>query len=96
MLRQFDVKYFMISVDTLEDNTKFAEMHEADFPILANPEKDVARAYGVLGRLGFANRWTFYIGPDGRILDIDKAVKTATSGEDMVAKLTALGVKKRM
>jgi len=55
----------------------------------------VAEAYGVLGRLAFASRWTFYIGPDGKILDIDKAVKTATSGEDMVAKLTALGVKKR-
>ena len=38
----------------------------------------------------------FYIGPDGRILDIDKSVKAATAGEDMVAKLTALGVKKRM
>jgi len=96
MLRQFDVKYFMISVDTLEDNTKFAQMHEADFPILANPDKKVAEAYGVLGRLGFASRWTFYIGPDGRILDIDKSVKAATSGEDMVAKLTTLGVKKRM
>ena len=96
MLRQFDVKYFMISVDTLEDNTKFAQMHEADFPILANPDKKVAEAYGVLGRTGFAGRWTFYVGPDGKLLEIDKAVKAATSGEDMVAKLTALGVKKRM
>jgi peroxiredoxin Q/BCP len=86
----------MISVDSLEDNTKFAQMHEADFPILANPDKTVGEAYGVLGRMGFANRWTFYIGPDGKILDIDKAVKPATSGEDMVAKLTALGVKKPM
>jgi len=86
----------MISVDTLEDNTKFAQMHEADFPILANPDKTVAKAYGVLGRLGFPNRWTFYIGPDGRILEIDTSVKAATAGEDMVARLTALGVKKRM
>ena len=85
----------MISVDTLDDNTKFAQMHEADFPILANPEKNVAEAYGVLGTSGMARRWTFYIGPDGKILDIDKAVKPATSGEDMVAKLGALGVKKR-
>jgi peroxiredoxin Q/BCP len=86
------VKYFMVSVDTLEDNTEFARMHEADFPILADPGKTVAQAYGVLGRLGLASRWTFYIGPDGRILEIDKAVRPATSGEDMVAKLTALGV----
>ena len=93
MLSRFDVKYFMISVDTLEDNTRFAAMHEADFPILANPDKTVAETYGVLGRTGFANRWTLYIGPDGRILDIDRSVKTATAGEDMVTKLTALGVK---
>jgi peroxiredoxin Q/BCP len=83
-------------VDSLEDNTKFAQMHEADFPILADPGKTVAKSYGVLGRLGVASRWTFYIGPDGRILDIDKAVKPATSGADMAEKLAVLGVRKRM
>jgi len=44
---------------------------------------------------GFASRWTFYIGPDGKILDIDKKVSVKTAGEDMVAKLAALGVKKK-
>lgn len=85
----------MISVDTLDDNTKFARMHEADFPILANPDKAVAEAYGVLTPSGFARRWTFYIAPGGRILEIDKAVHPATAGEDMVKQLEALGVKKR-
>lgn len=86
----------MISVDDAETNRKFAMEHGADFPILSDPEKKVAEAYGVLmpGR-GFASRWTFYIGPDGKILDIDKQVKAASAGEDMVARLTALGVKKR-
>ena len=45
--------------------------------------------------MGYARRWTFYIGPDGRILDIDKTPNTATAGQVMVAKLDALGVKKR-
>lgn len=86
----------MASVDTLEDNTKFAQMHEADFPILADPERTVARAYGVIpeGR-DFAARWTFYIGPDGKILFIDKAVRAAEAGAGIVATLTELGVKKR-
>ncbi len=86
----------MVSVDDPETNKKFAEAHGADFPILSDPDKQVAEAYGVLapGR-GVASRWTFYIGPDGRILDIDKQVKPATAGADMVARLTALGVKKR-
>ena len=42
-----------------------------------------------------ANRWTFYIGKDGKIQHIDKAVKPATSAEDMAAKLGELGTAKR-
>ena len=41
---------------------------------------------------GFANRWTFYIGKDGKISAIDKTVKPATSAEDMAAKLKELKV----
>ena len=42
-----------------------------------------------------AYRWTFYIGPDGKILFIDKAVSTATAGADIAKKLGELGVKTR-
>lgn len=85
----------MISVDNLADNTKFAQMHEADYPILADPTKEVATKYGVLAPAGFARRWTFYIAPDGKILHIDNAVKAASSGPDMVAKLGELKIDKR-
>ena len=44
---------------------------------------------------GVASRWTFYIGVDGKILHIDKSVKPATSGPDMVAKLGELGIAKK-
>ena len=86
----------MTSVDTLEDNTKFAEMHGADFPILADPTRQTARAYGVIpeGR-DFASRWTFYIGPDGKILYIDKQVSPSTHGKAVAAKLAELGVPRR-
>jgi peroxiredoxin Q/BCP len=88
----------MISVDTLDDNTAFAKKENADFPILADPTKETARKYGVLGdfsrfNLGeVANRWTVYIGPDGKILDVDRKVRPGTSGEDLVAHLKALNV----
>jgi thioredoxin-dependent peroxiredoxin len=85
----------MISVDDAETNRKFAAEHEADFPILSDPGKKVAEAYGVLMAVGVASRQTFYIGPDGKILDIDKKVSAKTAGEDLAAKLEALGVKKR-
>jgi peroxiredoxin Q/BCP len=91
-IRQFDVAYFMASVDPIEKNTDFAKSEKADFPLLSDPNKEVATAYGVLNARGVASRWTFYIGRDGRILAIDKAVRVDTSAEDMVAKLGELNV----
>jgi peroxiredoxin Q/BCP len=93
-IRQYDVAYFMASVDPIEKNTDFAKAQEADFPLLSDPTKEVATAYGVLNARGTANRWTFYIGKDGRILAIDKTIKVETSAEDMVAKLGELNVAK--
>ena len=87
--------YFAASVDDAETNKKFAEELQADYPILSDPEKKTAAAYGVLGASGFAARRTFYIGPDGKILDIDSAVSVKTAGEDIAKKLAALGVAKK-
>jgi len=93
-IRAYDVAYFMASVDPIEKNTDFAKAQEADFPLLSDPTKEVATAYGVLNAKGMATRWTFYIGRDGKILAIDKAIKVETSAEDMVAKLGELNVAK--
>jgi peroxiredoxin Q/BCP len=92
MIRKYNVAYFMASVDPVADNKGFGEMHKADFPLLSDPTKETATAYGVLSPRGMANRWTFYIGKDGRILAIDKNIKVATSAEDMAAKLGELNV----
>jgi len=83
----------MASVDTPETNRKFAEQEGADFPMLSDPGKAVARAYGVVtDQRPLAARWTFYIGPDGRILYIDKQVSPAEAGADLAAHLKQLGV----
>lgn len=95
VLKQFDVAYFMASVDAPDRNKAFAEEHKADFPLLSDPEKQVATAYGVLSPRGTAMRWTFYIDPDGKILHIEKKVNAATAGPDLAAKLTELGIKKK-
>lgn len=97
LIKKYDVTYFMASVDPLEGekgNKAFAEAHDADFPLLSDPTKETARAYGVLNDRGVANRWTFYIGKDGRIAYIDKDVNAhlATSAEFMAAKLGELKV----
>ena len=85
--------YFAASVDDAETNKKFAEHVEADYPILSDPDKKAATAYGVVNaERQFAARWTFYIGPDGKILAIDTKVSPKTAGEDVVKKLEELKV----
>ena len=97
-IRAYDVAYFMASTDAVDGekgNKAFAESEKADFPILSDPNKEAANAYGVVHpERGFAMRWTFYIDRDGKIAVIDKAVKPPTSAEDMVAKLDELKVAK--
>jgi peroxiredoxin Q/BCP len=95
-LRKFAAAYFTASVDTAEKNRKFAESVAADYPILSDPQGEVARAYGVTSAVRpVAQRWTFYVGTDGKILFIDKAVKAASHAADVAAKLKELGVAER-
>ena len=97
-IRHFDVTYFMASVDQLEGekgSIAFAAAYDADFPMLSDPTKETATAYGVLNARGTASRWTFYIDKAGRIAAIDKEVRAATSAEDMIAKLGELKVAPR-
>jgi peroxiredoxin Q/BCP len=95
-LEQFDVAVFGASVDSAETNRRFADAVGARYPILSDPDKRVARAYGVLSASGFPSRWTFYIGIDGRILAIDKQVRVASHGGDVAGQLEALGIPRRV
>lgn len=87
MLRAAGVAYFAASVDSADINRRFAESLGLPYPVLSDPTKDVARAYGVLTNSGYASRWTFFIGADGRILDIDKTVKASTHGVDIAERV---------
>jgi peroxiredoxin Q/BCP len=91
-LQQFRAVYFGANVDAPETNRRFAASIGVRFPILSDPQKTVARAYGVLGRSGFPSRWTFYIGGDGRILAIDKQVTPSTHGADIAQALSQLSI----
>lgn len=95
-IRKYDAAYFAVSTDTPEDNKKFAEQLSADFPILADPTGETAKAFGVLGADGkHARRWTFYIDKDGTVRDVDREVKPATAAPDVAQHLEKLGVAKR-
>ena len=85
----------MLSTDSIADNTAFATKNDASFPILADEDKSVSEAYGVLGSGGYAGRVTFYIGPDGLVERIDRSVNPRTAGADLLDALQELGVAER-
>ena len=79
-------------MDTVDANTKFAQSLGVTYPILSDPDKTVARAYGVLAPSGYASRWTFYIDGAGVIRDVDKKVSVGSHGADVVARVKSLGL----
>ncbi|HEX3727155.1 MAG TPA: redoxin domain-containing protein, partial [Pirellulales bacterium] len=84
------------SIDDAEKNAAFAKSLDLDFPILSDPTKKIAEAYGVVhaGR-PVAERWTFYIGTDGKVKAIEKQVNTKEAGKQMAQELETLGVPKK-
>lgn len=83
-----------ISPDTPKAQKKFQEKFSLPFSLLADTDKKVAEAFGVLqeknmyGRkvMGIA-RTTFIIGPDGRIEHIFPKVKAEGHAEQVLAYL---------
>ena len=83
-----------ISPDTPNAQRKFADKESLPFTLLADADKKVAKAYGVLQEknmygkkiLGIA-RTTFIIGPDGEIEHIFEKVKPDGHAEQVLAYL---------
>tara|TARA_B100001057_G_C22529752_1_gene825305 strand:- start:96 stop:671 length:576 start_codon:yes stop_codon:yes gene_type:complete len=90
LIKKFNVRYFMLSVDPIETNKAFAADESADFPLLSDTTTEIAEKYGVLSPRGYAKRQTFYVDPQGTIQAIDRKVNPKTSAEDMAMYLLKL------
>jgi peroxiredoxin len=56
-----------ISPQSVDSHEAFANVHQFTFPLLADVDKSVGRAYGILGPVGFYKRSVFVVDADGRI-----------------------------
>ena len=56
-----------ISPQGVDSHEAFANVHGFSFPLLADVDKSVGRAYGILGPVGFYKRSVFVIDRDGVI-----------------------------
>jgi peroxiredoxin Q/BCP len=85
LIQKYDVTYFMASVDPLDGHKATRRSRRRTRRTSAPERSDEGHRQGVrrAHRARIRNRWTFYIGKDGRIQAIDKDVETrlATSAE---------------
>lgn len=63
-----------VSTQDGASHREFREKHNLNFPLIADPSKEICRAYNALGLMGVAKRVTYVIGPDGTIVDSFKSM----------------------
>jgi peroxiredoxin Q/BCP len=77
-----------VSLDSVESHSRFSEKYNLPFAILSDRNKEVAKAYGVLGLGGFlTKRVTFIIGKNGKITHIFPKVDVRHHSEEVLKAL---------
>jgi peroxiredoxin Q/BCP len=67
VFRDLGVQVLAINPQSEASHRQFAEKYELPFPVVADADKRVCRAYGALNFLGMAKRALVLVGRDGRI-----------------------------
>jgi peroxiredoxin Q/BCP len=72
-----------VSVDDIETQKRFKEKLGLPFELLSDSDREVSKAFGVLGFMGKAQRKTFIIDPDGKIAYVFNKVKVRKHDEEV-------------
>ncbi len=93
VLKEKGFEIIGVSADDEKKHAKFAEKYDLNFPLLADTEKEVIKAYGVWGPKTFMgktndgiHRTTFVIDEKGKIENVFKKVKTKEHAEQILEK----------
>src|ERR671931_1336638 len=66
-LDELDADVVGVSPQSLESHERFRAKHRLTVPLLADPERKVIRAFGVLGPGGLVRRSIFIVDPEGTV-----------------------------
>ena len=95
--KKLKVAVLGVSVDSVKSHGKFVKKFDLPFTLLADEKKETVADYGVWGKKKFmgreymgTKRWSFLIGPDGKIAKIYEDVKPANHAEEVLADLKTL------
>jgi peroxiredoxin Q/BCP len=95
-IRKKGAEILGVSAQDAESHRNFTRKHKLNFPLLADTDRKVAKAYGVLGSglggtlrgmLGMAERVTFIIDEEGRIAEVIDAPDTKNHAEQVLGLL---------
>jgi thioredoxin-dependent peroxiredoxin len=75
-----------VSGDSEASHQQFTQKFNLNFPLLADTDHTLIKAYDVDGG-GYAKRVTYVIDGSGKIIDVDTQVSTSTHASDILAKL---------
>ena len=95
-LKKFEAENAVIlgvSVDTVDSHKQFCTKDGLTFHLLADPEHKVVDEYGSLGHFGpmtIANRNTFLINPEGKIVKVWTKVDPSHHSEEVLAALNEM------
>ncbi len=86
-----------VSADDVQSHKRFAEKYGLNFPLLADPGREVILAYGAWGKKNLYGkeyegvlRQTFLIDPEGRIAKVWRKVSPEDHAEEVAEALRAL------
>jgi peroxiredoxin Q/BCP len=89
-LQERGVRVVGVSADGPESQRRFKEKHRLPFVLLADPERAVAKAFGVPLMLGMTHRQSFLI-KGGRVVWRDLGASTREQARDVLNALEKLG-----
>lgn len=75
-----------VSADDEVSHQQFTQKYNLNFPLLADTDKTLIKAYDVDGG-GYAKRVTYVIDGSGKIVHVDSSVNTSSHASDVLAAL---------
>tara|TARA_B110000014_G_scaffold248912_1_gene223711 strand:+ start:763 stop:1206 length:444 start_codon:yes stop_codon:yes gene_type:complete len=79
------IKVIGISKDSEKSHANFKSKFNLNFDLVPDPDKKIISSYGVLNEKGSANRKSFLVDEEGKILFIWDKVKAASHGEEVLS-----------
>jgi peroxiredoxin Q/BCP len=83
-----------VSLDTVESHKAFCTKDSLSFKLLADPDHKAVDAYGVpvraYGEMHFAERTTFLISPDGKIVKVWTVKDIASHSAEVLAEIQSM------